>query len=136
MKILMELHSSQLMTTVGGRIFHVVIVTAESRRFYIDSLSLAEDPLRDDPVFQRQVIACQLVPHSISPGTESQNYKTVGGRTVVVKKDDKGTVLVNDVPLVDIVTVDKYEVWILKKLLFIRPEDIEVAVGRVRGDVK
>ena len=92
--------------------------------------------MTDDPVFQRQVIACQLVPHSISPATESQNLKTVGGRTVVVKKDDQGVVLVNDVPILDVIKIDKCEVWILQKLLFIRPEDIEVAVGRVRGDVK
>ena len=92
--------------------------------------------MKDDPVFQRQVIACQLVPQTISPKNESQSYKTVGGRTVVVRRDDQGTVLVNDVPIVEVVTVDKCEVWILKKLLFIRPEDIEVAVGRVRGDVK
>ena len=98
---------------------------------------LAEDPLEDDPVFQRQVIACQLVPHSISPQSEaSMNFKTVGGRTVVVKKDDTGRVLVNDVPVVDQIKVDNSEVWILQKLLFIRPEDIEVAVGRVRGNVK
>ena len=92
--------------------------------------------MTDDPVFQRQVIACQLVPHTISPANESRNYKTVGGRTVVVRKDDQGSVLVNDVPIMDVVKVDNCEVWILKKLLFIRPEDIEVAVGRVKGNVK
>ena len=28
------------------------------------------------------------------------------------------------------------QVWVLSKLLFIRPEDIELAIGRIRGDVK
>ena len=28
------------------------------------------------------------------------------------------------------------QIWLLEKLLFIRAEDIELGLGRVRGDVK
>ena len=92
--------------------------------------------MADDPVFQRQVIGCQLVSQAIALESGSSNYKTVGGRTVVVRRDETGTVLVNDVPVLEVVKVNDSEVWILSKLLFIRPEDMELAVGRVRGDVK
>ena len=89
--------------------------------------------MTEDPVFQRQVIGCQLVPRSISPESGSKNYKTIGGRTVVVRKDEAGTIMVNDVPVQEVVMVEDTEVWVLSKLLFIRPEDMELAVGRVRG---
>ena len=88
-------------------------------------------------MFQRQVTACQLVPRKIRRHSGSTRVKTVGGRTLVVNQAaDDGKLTVNDVAVLETLELGDIEVWILEKLLFIRPEDVELGVGRVRGDVK
>ena len=78
-----------------------------------------------------------MVPHKIRRDSGSTRVKTVGGRTLVVHQAaDDGKLTVNDVAVLETLELGDIEVWILEKLLFIRPEDVELGVGRVRGDVK
>ena len=95
----------------------------------------------------------------IDPEKEKDRVvKTVGGRSLVIKVGSDGGITVNDVPVTEIISegdnkvnasfIEIYftnilyiltstdQVWVLSKLLFIRPEDIELAVGRIRGDVR
>jgi len=94
----------------------------------------AEDPISKEPVFQRQVVGTQIVEGTI-PRDEDSVVKTVGGRSFVIKHAN-GVKTVNDVSIKEIISVGGNEVWVLDKLLFIRPEDIELGAGRVRGDVR
>ena len=67
---------------------------------------LDEDPL-NDPVFQRQVIGCQLVAGQKIDREEEQDrvVRTVGGRSLVIKIRSEERITVNDVPVTEIISV-------------------------------
>merc|ERR1712215_8973 len=90
------------------------------------------DPLKVDPILQRLVVATQLVlgPLDLSVPTTD---KTVGGRTLVVTPQPGGLLTVNDVGAKVVAREGTNQLCVLDKLLFIRPEDIEIAVERARG---
>ena len=88
------------------------------------------DPLLEDPIFQRLVVATQLVTGDVDLSSSS-TWKTVGGRTLVIKKKEDSLV-VNDVPVQNVFKEGKNKVCLLEKLLFIRPEDLEIAVERIK----
>ena len=68
-----------------------------------------EDPLRHDPVFQRQVVSTQLVLGRIDGG-QAGPVKTVGGRSLLVRREAERLLTVNDVPVLNIISVGNSEV--------------------------
>merc|ERR1719376_176850 len=90
------------------------------------------DPLEHDPILQRLVVATQLVLGQVDI-TASSTTKTVGGRTLVLKFGDDGQLVVNDVPVKMVIKEGKNKICVLKKLLFIRPEDMEIGMERAKG---
>jgi len=94
-----------------------------------------DDPLEHDPVLQRLVVATQLVLGKVNT-TASSTTRTVGGRTLVLKVGDDGQLVVNDVPVKMVIEEGKNKVCVLEKLLFIRPEDIEIGMERAKGIAK
>ena len=70
-----------------------------------------EDPLHD-PVFQRQVIGCQLVTgQKIDRNKELDKVvRTVGGRSLVIKVSGEAGITVNDVPVTEIISVGDNQV--------------------------
>ena len=68
-----------------------------------------EDPLASDPVFQRQVVGCQLVAASVSRAADSV-ARTVGGRSLVITTQP--SLAVNQVPVVNTVRAGQDEVII------------------------
>ena len=66
-----------------------------------------EDPLASDPVFQRQVVGCQLVAASVSRAADSV-ARTVGGRSLVITTQP--SLAVNQVPVVTTVRAGQDEV--------------------------
>ena len=79
-----------------------------------------EDPL-NDPVFQRQVIGCQLVTGQKIDRDKEQDRvaRTVGGRSLVIKVNSEAGITVNDVPVTEIISVGDNQVNI-KKYEFIK----------------
>lgn len=90
------------------------------------------DPLEHDPILQRLVVATQLVLGQVDI-TASSTTRTVGGRTLVLKVGDDGQLVVNDVPVEMVIKEGKNKICVLEKLLFIRPEDIEIGMERAKG---
>eukprot|EP00092_Neocalanus_flemingeri_P042780 GFUD01046920.1.p1 GENE.GFUD01046920.1~~GFUD01046920.1.p1 ORF type:complete len:198 (-),score=69.78 GFUD01046920.1:57-650(-) len=90
------------------------------------------DPLELDPVLQRLVVATQLVLGHLDL-TVPSTTKTVGGRTLVLKIRPDGQLVANDVPVKMVAGEGKNQLCVLEKLLFIRPEDVEIGVERARG---
>ena len=71
---------------------------------------LDTDPLRDDPVFQRQVVGCQLVAGTLpGAGQGGEVVRTVGGRSLVIQKKSE-ELTVNDVPVTEIISVGDNQV--------------------------
>ena len=68
-----------------------------------------EDPLSQEPVFQRQVVSCQLVVGRID-GSQAGPVKTVGGRSLVVRREAAGRLTVNDVPVINILSAGNNQV--------------------------
>merc|ERR1719376_1798354 len=93
------------------------------------------DPLEHDPILQRLVVATQLVFGRVDI-TASSTTKTVGGRSLVLKVGDDGQLVVNDVPVKMVIKEGKNKICVLKKLLFIRPEDMEIGMERAKGTAK
>ena len=88
---------------------------------------LDEDPL-NDPVFQRQVIGCQLVAGQKIDREEEQDrvVRTVGGRSLVIKIRSEERITVNDVPVTEIISVGDNQVNTsasLEMYLFITSKD-------------
>ena len=87
------------------------------------------EPLQE-PWLARLVVGTQLVVGQ-QPGPAS--LRTVGGRLLEVVQEGEVT-RVNGVPARLAVQQDGDQIWVLDKLLFIRPEDIEIAVERLKGN--
>ena len=68
----------------------------------------AEDPLRHDPVFQRQVVSSQVVVGRID-GSQAGAVKTVGGRSLLISRE-AGQLTVNQVPVANILSVGNNQV--------------------------
>ena len=67
-----------------------------------------EDPLSQEPVFQRQVVSSQLVVGRID-GSQAGRVKTVGGRSLLITRE-ADQLTVNDVPVTSIVSAGNNEV--------------------------
>ena len=80
-------------------------------------------------------MATQLVLGQVDTAASSTT-RTVGGRTLVLKVGDDGQLVVNDVPVKMVIEEGKNKVCVLEKLLFIRPEDIEIGMERAKGIAK
>ena len=65
--------------------------------------------------------------------TVPSTCKTVGGRTLVLKIRDDGQRVANDVPLKMVTGEGKNQLCVMEKLLFIRPEDVEIGLERAKG---
>jgi len=89
------------------------------------------NPLDSDPVFQRLVLATQLVVGQVDLSVEGR-LRTVGGRTLELTQAENG-LQVNGVEVSQVLRSGHTQLCILEKLLFIRPEDIEIAVERAEG---
>ena len=87
----------------GGGVTLVTVADAE----WAEQLPAGEDPLASDPVFQRQVVGCQLVAASVSRA-EDGVARTVGGRSLVVTTQPR--LAVNQVPVVATVRAGQDEV--------------------------
>ena len=96
---------------------------------------LVVDPLELDPVLQRLVVATQLVLGPLDL-TAPSTIKTVGGRTIIIKIREDGQLVANDVCVKMVAGEGKNRLCVLEKLLFIRPEDVEIGVERARGAAK
>ena len=68
--------------------------------------------------------------------TAPSKTKTVGGRPIIIKIREDGQLVANDVPVKMITGEGKNRLCVLEKLLFIRPEDVEIGVERARGAAK
>jgi len=89
------------------------------------------NPMTGDPTFQRLVLATQLVDGQVDL-TKEGRYRTVGGRTLLLTQSDN-RLQVNEVEVERIVRCGQAQICLLDKLLFIRPEDIEIGVERAEG---
>jgi len=89
------------------------------------------NPLENDPVLQRLVLATQLVAGQVDLTGEGR-LRTVGGRTLDLTQGTNG-LQVNGVKVSQVLKSGQTQLCILEKLLFIRPEDIEIAVERAEG---
>ena len=87
------------------------------------------EPLHE-PWLARLVLGTQLV---VGQQQGSASLRTVGGRLLEVVQKGKVT-RVNGVPARLAVQQGGDQIWILDKLLFIKPEDIEIAVERLKGN--
>lgn len=110
------------------------IVTIEDFGFTMLIPMDAANPLYLDDVFQRLVIACQLVKGRVDPDNEEIKKEkglkttTVGGRTLVFKNE--GMMTVNDMPVVSVHRTAKTSIFVLQNVLFIRPEDVSAGISR------
>jgi len=86
------------------------------------------NPMTGDSTFQRLVLATQLVDGQVDL-TKEGRYRTVGGRTLLLTQSDN-RLRVNEVEVKRIVRCGQAQICLLDKLLFIRPEDIEIGVER------
>ena len=90
----------------GGAGGGVTLVTVADA-VWAEHLPAGEDPLASDPVFQRQVVGCQLVAASVSRAADSV-ARTVGGRSLVITTQP--SLAVNQVPVVTTVRAGQDEV--------------------------
>ena len=90
----------------GGAGGGVTLVTVADA-VWAEHLPAGEDPLASDPVFQRQVVGCQLVAASVSRAADSV-ARTVGGRSLVITTQP--SLAVNQVPVVNTVRAGQDEV--------------------------
>ena len=70
-----------------------------------------EDPLSQEPVFQRQVLSSQLVLGRIE-ASQAGPVKTVGGRSLLVRREAAGRLTVNEVPVIKILSAGNSEVCV------------------------
>ena len=70
-----------------------------------------ENPLHD-PVFQRQVIGCQLVTGQKIDRDKGLDkvVRTVGGRSLVIRVSGEAGITINNVPVTEIISVGDNQV--------------------------
>eukprot|EP00091_Calanus_sinicus_P003075 TRINITY_DN13227_c0_g1_i1.p1 TRINITY_DN13227_c0_g1~~TRINITY_DN13227_c0_g1_i1.p1 ORF type:complete len:116 (-),score=22.99 TRINITY_DN13227_c0_g1_i1:85-432(-) len=58
------------------------------------------------------------------------------GSTMIIKIREDGQIVANDVPAKMIAGEGKNQIFVLEKLLFIRPEDVVIGAERAKGAAK
>ena len=86
----------------------VVTVSDTVWALNIPSAGEEEDPLSQEPVFQRQVLSSQLVLGRMD-ASQAGPVKTVGGRSLLVRRE-AGSLTVNEVPVLNIISAGNNEV--------------------------
>ena len=86
----------------------VTVVTVSDTVWDQSIVRGGEDPLSQDPVFQRQVVASQVVLARLDQ-SQAGVVKTVGGRSLVISRE-AGRLTVNDLPVIKTVSAANNEV--------------------------
>ena len=83
-------------------------------------------------MFLRQLVGSQIICCHL-PLTETAVVRTVGGQTVCIDTSQE-KVMVNTIPIKQVLSVDACTVYILEKLLFIKSKEFENVIGITKGN--
>ena len=81
-------------------------------------------------MFIRQLVGSQIICCHL-PLTETAVVRTVGGQTVCIDTSQE-KVMVNTIPIKQVLSVDACTVFILEKLLFIKSKDFDNSVDKTK----